>query len=125
MFEVDDALPLEPMGSSLDDLRVMPERVRYDLGGALRMAQRGVTPDGATAWGEGLPRQIKKYAVRHNSDTYRMAFTWELPGAVYLLDVFKKKSSSGRATPGKDLRRIESRWRDAQARHELYYGEGS
>ena len=101
----------------------MPAPVRYDLGGALWMAQRGVVPAGATPWGEGLPRQIKKFTVRHDSDTYRMAFTWELPGAVYLLDVFKKKSSSGRATPKRDLNRIETRWKDAQANHDLYYGE--
>lgn len=52
-----------------------------------------------------------------------MAFTWALPGAVYLLDVFKKKSSSGRATPKKRLSRIASRWQDSQAHHEVYYGE--
>lgn len=122
MLHADDTLPLEPMGSSLKDLRAMPERIRYDFGGALRMAQRGVAPMGATSWGEGLPRQIKKLTVRHDSDTYRMAFTWELSGAVYLLDVFKKKSPSGHATPKKDLNRIESRWKDAQTHHDVYYG---
>jgi phage-related protein len=63
-------------------------------------------------------------AVRYDSDTYRMAFTWALPGAVYLLDVFKKKSSAGRATPKKDLDRIASRWEDARAHHDRHYGGG-
>ncbi len=86
------------------------------------MAQRGEAPESATPWGEGLPREVRKVAVRHDGDTYRMAFTWALPGTVYLLDVFKKKSSSGRATPQPHLRRIEAHWKDALAHHALHYG---
>ncbi|MEX1184416.1 MAG: type II toxin-antitoxin system RelE/ParE family toxin [Gemmatimonadota bacterium] len=123
MLQLEDELPLEPMGSSLKDLRGMPETIRGDFGGALRMAQLGENPEGATPWGEGLSREIKKFTVRHDTDTYRMAFTWDLPGAVYLLDVFKKKAKSGRSTPQKDLDRIESRWKDAQSHHDAYYGE--
>jgi len=124
MYDPEAALPLEPVGSSLKDLRAMPETIRREFGGALWMAQRGEAPEDARSWGEGLPREIKKFAVRHDSDTYRMAFTWALPGAVYLLDVFKKKASSGRATPRKDLGRIVSRWEDARAHHDLHHGGG-
>ena len=102
----------------------MPEMVRREFGAAIWMAQRGEVPEDATPWGEGLPREIKKFALRHDSGTYRMAFTWALPGAVYLLDVFKKKSSVGRATPKKDLDRIASRWEDARAHHDRHYGGG-
>lgn len=116
-------LPLEPVGSSLENLKAMPAEVRKRFGGALRMAQRGVRPEGATAFGEGLPREVKKFIVRVDGETYRMAFTWTLPGAIYLLDVIHKKSKSGRATPKEDRQRIRSRWTTAKAHHQHYYVE--
>lgn len=93
------------------------------FGGALRMAQLGERPEDARPFGEGLPRQIMKIVKRLDGDTYRMAFSWALPGAVYLLDVFKKKSTSRRATPKPDLSRILGRWKDAQIHNEEFYRE--
>jgi phage-related protein len=122
MSDSDDGVPLEPIGSSLDDLAEMPAEVRRAFGGALRMTQLGERPEDARPFGEGLPREVMKLVFQHDTDTYRMAFSWSLSGAVYLLDVFKKKWTSGRATPIKDLRRVGSRWKTAQAHHQRYYG---
>lgn len=62
-----------------------------------------------------------KMTADFETDTYRMAFTWALPGAIYLLDVLKKKSNSGRSTPRKDVRRIIVRWKQAQDHHRRHY----
>lgn len=123
MFVHDRGLPLEPIGPSLDDLAAMPAEVRKAFGGALRMTQLGERPEEARPFGEGLPREVMKLVLRHDTDTYRMAFSWSLSGAVYLLDVFKKKSTSGRGTPSKNLRRIGARWKAARAHHQRYYGD--
>jgi phage-related protein len=112
------------VASSLDDLRAMPEEVRRVFGGALHMTQMGVRPEAARPFGEGLPREVMKMAHRYDGETYRMAFTWVLAGAVYLLDVFQKKASTGIGTPERDLRRIRARWKAARAHHQTYYRAG-
>jgi phage-related protein len=123
MLEHSESLPLEPIASSLTDLTAMTEGIRSVFGGALSMAQRGVRPEGARPFGEGLPCEIMKMVQRHDGDPFRMAFSSSLSGAVYLLDVFKKKSSLGAATPQKDLRRIHARWQAARLHHQEFYEE--
>lgn len=54
----------------------------------------------------------------------QMAVSWSLPGALYLLDVFQKKSSTGIRTPRRDLDRILARWRRASDHHGIHYGDG-
>jgi phage-related protein len=54
----------------------------------------------------------------------QMAVSWSLPGALYLLDVFQKKSSTGIRTPRRDLDRILARWRRARDHHGIHYGDG-
>lgn len=100
----------------------MPNDVRGAFGAALRMAQLGERPESCRPFGEGLPRQVMKMVKRHRGDTYRMVFSWSLPGAIYLLDAFKKKSASGRATASKDLRRVAARWKEAQKHNRIHYG---
>lgn len=69
-----DALPIEPVASSLADLKAMPRAVRVAFGGALRAAQMGQRPEGCRPFGEGIPRQVMKMTVDFETDTYRMAF---------------------------------------------------
>jgi phage-related protein len=85
----------------------MPEDVQDVFGSALLDAQYGDMPEGARAFGESLPRQVMKLVEDHQGDTYRAAYTTSMPRAVYVLQVFKKKSKSGIATPkpDKDIRR--------------------
>lgn len=116
-----DALPIELVASSLADLKAMPRAVRVAFGGALRAAQMGQRPEGCRPFGEGIPREVMKMTVDFETNTYRMAFSWALPGAVYLPDVFKKKSKSGRSTPQKDVRRIIIQWKQAQEHHRRHY----
>jgi phage-related protein len=41
--------------------------------------------------------------VDDDGDTYRTMYTTEMEGVVYVLDVFKKKSKAGIATPQADI----------------------
>jgi phage-related protein len=113
--------PLHFFGSSLKALRAMPEEVQDVFGSALLDAQYGDHPDGARPFGEGLPRSIMKLVEMHDSDTYRAGYTVALPGAVYVLHLFKKKSSSAKATPRPDKETLLARLRAAEAHHDKHY----
>jgi phage-related protein len=115
--------PLHAVGSSLKDLREMPEAIRRSFGGALRFAQLGGYPEGCRPFGEGLPREILKLVEDHEGDTYRAAFVANFKECVYLLHVFRKKSPSGKATPRPNKAAILARWKAAQQDHKERYGK--
>lgn len=115
--------PLHPVGSSLKDLATLPVAIRETFGGALRFAQLGGYPEGCRPFGEGLPREILKLVRDCDGDTYRAAFVVQFKECVYLLHVFKKKSTSGRATPRPDKATILARWKAAREDHRERYGK--
>jgi phage-related protein len=93
----------------------MPEAVRDAFGTALRGVQCGDMPHRVRRFGEGVSREVLRMACDHAGETYRLAFSITLPGVVYVLHVFQKKSHAGRATPARDLAMIEHRWQSARA----------
>lgn len=109
------------IGSSLRDLAAMPDGVRTAFGRALLQAQYGAYPEDSRPFGEGLPREVLKLAEYHEGDTYRAAFVVAFPECVYLLHVFKKKSSSGSATPRPALATIRDRLAAAKHHHRTTY----
>lgn len=94
------------------------------FGSALLDAQYGDLPEGARPFGEGLPSKVMKLVEDYDRDTYRAAYVAAFPGAVYVLHVFKKKSSTGSATPKPDKNRIRIRLAAAEAHYRDTYGEG-
>jgi len=100
----------------------MPEEIQDVFGSALLDGQYGDHPEGARPFGEGIPREVMKLVEHHDRDTFRAAYTVSLPGAVYVLHVFKKKSSSGVGTPRPDKELVRSRFRAAKEHHKDYYG---
>jgi phage-related protein len=117
--------PLFFVGSSQRDLQAMPEDVKDVFGSALLDAQYGDTPYGARSFGEGLPRQIMKLAEDHDGDTYRAAYTVAFEGAVYVLDVFQKKSKVGVRTPKRVKDRVLARFKAAEQDHERRQSGGA
>jgi phage-related protein len=114
--------PIHFIGSSLKDLRKLPEDVQDVFGSALLDTQYGDLPEGARPFGEGLSSKVMKLVEDHDRDTYRAAYVASLPGAVYVLHVFKKKSTTGIATPRPDKDRIRTRLAAAEAHHRDTYG---
>jgi phage-related protein len=114
--------PLHFIGSSLKDLRELPEEVQDVFGSALLDAQYGDDPVGSRAFGEGVPGAVRKLVEDFDGDTFRAAYTVALPKAVYVLHVFRKKSKSGIATPRPDRELVLSRFRTAVAHYGRTYG---
>lgn len=100
----------------------MPEQVQDVFGAALLDAQYGDHPEGARPFGEGLPREVMKLVEDFDRDTYRAAYTVSFPECVYVLHVFKKKSSHGIATPRPDRETIHARLQAAEEHYRRTYG---
>ncbi len=101
----------------------MPEDVQDVFGSALLDAQYGDHPDGARPFGEGLPRAVLKLVEDFDGDTFRAAYTVSFPKAVYVLHVFKKKSSSGIGTPRPEKDVIKTRLASAREHYRRTYGQ--
>jgi phage-related protein len=115
--------PLLFVGSSRKDLRECPDDVKDVFGSALLDAQYGDHPTGARPFGEGLPRQVMKLTDDFDGDTYRAAYTVAFPECVYVLHVFKKKSTTGIRTPKPDKDLVLARWKRAQQDYARRYGQ--
>ncbi|MFQ6540034.1 MULTISPECIES: type II toxin-antitoxin system RelE/ParE family toxin [Aphanothece] len=112
--------PLTWIGSSLRDLKEMPEEVRGDIGHALYVAQGGLKHiDAKPLQGFG-GAGVLEVVERHDGDTYRAVYTVKFEEAIYVLHCFQKKSKSGTATPKADVDLIKSRLKTAQEEHEKW-----
>lgn len=109
--------PLRWVGSSLSDLRELPDDVRRVFGFALYAAQRGEKHMHAKPLhgfgGAGVLEVVEDF----DGDAYRAVYTVKLAGAVYVLHVFQKKSKHGAATPRQEMDLVRARLREAQAMH--------
>ena len=111
------------IGGSRRDIRAVPEDVQDVFGAALLDAQYGDTPVGARPFGEGLPRQVMKLVEDYQGNTYRAAYTVAFRKAVYVLHVFKKKSTAGIGTPKPDKDLVRSRLAAAAEHYRRVYGD--
>lgn len=94
-------------------VRTLPADVQDVFGKALMDAQYGDQVPGARPFGEGVPRDVLKLTEDDDGETYRAAFVVAFAGVVYLLDVFQKKSKSGKETPRPDRDRVTARYHAA------------
>ncbi len=94
-----------------EDLAEMPEDVREHIYQALSDAAFGVKAGSAKPFGEDkrLAKVMKIVKDARDGNTYRGAYTIEFPEAIWVLDVFAKKSTQGIKTPKADIDRIVER----------------
>lgn len=105
--------PADFLGSTLRDLREMPEEVRREFGFAIDMAQNGLQhPNAKPLRGFGSAG-VLEVVERHDGNAYRAVYTVKFEGVVYVLHVFQKKSTKGIATPKPDMDLIERRLKEA------------
>jgi len=106
--------PVEWIGSSLKDMKAMPEDVQGVFGFALYLAQcGGKHPDAKPLKGfsgSGVLEIVEDYS----SDTYRAVYTVRFSDAVYVLHAFQKKSKKGIATPKEEIDKIKARLKMAE-----------
>jgi phage-related protein len=111
--------PLEWIGSSRDDLGDLPETVQSVFGFALYRAQLGGKhPDAKPLKGvSGVLEVVDDF----DGSTFRAVYTVRFRLAVYVLDVFQKKSTRGIATPKHVLDRVKTRLAAAADHYEVNY----
>ena len=99
------------IGSSLNDLKALPEEVQKDTGFILDRVQRGMFHKDIKPL-KGLSG-VQEIRVDFDKDTYRSAYMLNLGEKIYMLHVFKK-SRKGIATPKPDMDVIRARLKRAK-----------
>jgi len=106
------------IGDTLKKLRQFPKEVKQEIGFALSLVQLGERPESArplSGFGGAMVLEIK---TDHDGDTYRAVYTVKFESAIYLLDAFRKKASSGIKTPDHIIQRIRARLKRAEDIHQ-------
>jgi len=112
------------LGSSLKDFEDLPKDVKEDFLTGLTVARIGGAPPNMKPW-KGLGSGVYELLEDHRGDTYRAVYTVRFVEAMYVLHVFKKKSKSGIKTPLPDIRKVDSRMKEAESHYEENFkGEG-
>jgi phage-related protein len=93
---------------SLTRLTSFPPAVRHKLGFALYQAQIGQTHESAKVL-HGFPEAVWQVRADDPGGTYRTLYVTQLGMAIYVLHAFQKKSTSGIATPQRELDLIRQR----------------
>lgn len=110
-----DTKPIHWIGSSLRDLKTMPEMVQDTFGYALYLAQLG-RKDRKTKVLAGFGSAGVMEVVESDvGGTYRAVYTVRFAKAVYVLHCFQKKSKGGIATPKTEMNIIRDRLKTAEA----------
>lgn len=113
--------PIEWIGSSLDNLKDLPEDVQQAVGYALYRAQCGEKHPNVKPLKGFKGASILEVVQDFDGDTYRAVYTVKFEEVVYVLHVFQKKSKRGIETPKQDIELIETRLRRAKEHYEQYY----
>ncbi len=101
------------VGSSKDDISVLPGPVKASFGHRLRQVQDGETPldvKPLTQFGSG----VFELRERFERNAYRLVYVVNLEKAIYVLHAFMKKSKSGIGLPKPDAELIETRLKRAR-----------
>ena len=93
---------------SLDRLARFPAAVRKKLGFALYQAQIGQQHESAKIL-HGFAEAIWQVRADDPSGTYRTIYLTQVGDVIYVLHAFQKKSTSGIATPRRELDLIRQR----------------
>lgn len=104
------------VGRSKKDFGRFPREVRVVLGHALQLAQEGTREiPRAKPLTQGILKGlgVVELVDDFDGDTYRAVYTAKIGSVVAVLHAFKKKSTSGIATPQHEIRLIRNRYRTA------------
>ena len=105
------------IASSRRDMRAMPKGVRRAFGVALYAVQTGETPPIAKALKGFGGAGVLELVEDDEGGTYRAVYAVRYATAIYVLHVFQKKSTRGRATPQRDVDLIKERLKRAAELH--------
>ncbi len=106
--------PLHWMGRSKRELQALPGPVEDLFGYALYLAQVGKKHDQAKPLKGFGSAGVLEVAEDWDGSTYRAVYTVRFKAAVFVLHVFQRKSTRGRATPKADIDLIRERLKIAE-----------
>lgn len=112
-----DSHPMKPVvwiGSSLRDLRDMPEDVQSDVGHSLREVQKGRDPGNIRHLRHLGETGVSEIKLEEKNGTFRCVYTVEFRDMIAVLHVFQKKSKSGISTPKQEIDLILQRLKQAR-----------
>ena len=119
-MDVHEPKPVEWVGSSLNDLKAFPGKVRDRVGFALFQAQIGLKhPDAKPL--SGMGSGVMEVVSRFDGDTYRAVYTVRFAEAIYVLHAFQKKSKQRIATPKSERDLIRQRLKVAEQHYKNNY----
>ena len=101
--------PVHWLGSSYNDLKMMPENVQDSFGYALHLAQQGKRHCRAKPFKVRGESGVVELVEDYDGDTYRAIYTVKYADAVYVLHCFQKKSTTGIKTSVQDVNIVISR----------------
>lgn len=102
------------VGSSYKDLKDFPETVRRAMGYALFHAQMGKMHQHVKVLSGMGSTGIQEIRENDRDGTYRVIYTVEMAGFVFVLHAFQKKSKSGIATPKQEIELLKNRLKEAK-----------
>jgi phage-related protein len=105
---MDEAKPVEFLGSSLDDLRTFPSAARREAGHQLDQVQRGLEPDDWKPMST-VGRGVREIRIRDAAGAFRVIYVAKLADIIYVLHCFQKKSEK---TAKVDIDLAAKRYRD-------------
>jgi len=94
--------------SALRDFHEFPAEVQRDAAQALSVAARGQKVDIAKPF-KGVGGGVFEIALKHRGDAFRAIYAVQIGEALWVVDAFQKKSTSGIKTPQVDVDRIKER----------------
>jgi phage-related protein len=109
-----DDKPIRWLGSTQEDLRGFPNKVKSVMGFALRRAQQGRKHIDAKPLKGFGGASVLEICKNYDGDTYRGIYTVRFADVVYVLHVFQKKSRHGARTPQTDIDLVKNRLREAE-----------
>jgi phage-related protein len=114
--------PVQWVGSTQDDLADMPEDVKDEFGHALFQAQEGKKSDKAKPLKGFKGAGVLEIVESDAGGTYRAVYTVIFKEVIFVLHVFKKKSTHKIATPKQDVDLIKHRLQLAEQMYDDYCG---
>jgi phage-related protein len=114
---------IEWIGSSRKDVKSFPEDVRWEIGFALDLAERGEKAINVVPLVGYGGAKVLEIISNHDGNTFRAVYTIRFAEAVYVLHAFQKKSKRGAETPRPDKRLINARLKVAEEHYRNRAGQ--
>lgn len=111
------------LGSTLKELKKLPPAVKEVFAHGIHLATIGSAHvDSKPLKGFG-GRSVVEIIGNGRGETYRAIYTVKYQECIYVLHVFKKKSTKGISMPKKEQKVLEERIKTASAHYKKTYGK--